>query len=86
MWGADVQGLHALAKAITDEGQRVGEQATSLNSMLDGTPWQGPDADAFKNQEWPTHLKALQSAADALQLAGAAAEKNATAQEQASQG
>ncbi|MGW9413956.1 WXG100 family type VII secretion target [Arthrobacter cupressi] len=86
IWGADVQQLKTLGSKLSAGSNEIEQQRNTLNKVLHGTDWKGPDADKFRNEWQSQHMTALQKVAQALDEAGKKATKNANEQEQASQG
>jgi hypothetical protein len=57
--GADVEQLRQLASTMRAAGRKLEGQRLALNAGVAGTPWPGPDAEAFR-QEWRTgHSRSL---------------------------
>jgi Proteins of 100 residues with WXG len=84
IWGADVQQLKTLGSKLVAGSNEIEQQRNTLNKVLQGTDWKGPDADRFRNEWQSQHMTSLQKVAQALDEAGKKATKNANEQEQAS--
>ena len=68
-------------KQISSEIQSL---MNRLDSRVQSTTWQGPDAERFKGEWWPQHRSNLQRICADLEGLGQSAMNNAQEQEQAS--
>lgn len=75
-------------KQTGNELKQISGEIQSLMSRLDSrvnsTTWEGPDANRFKQEWWPQHRATLQRIVSDLDGLGQSALNNATEQEQAS--
>jgi hypothetical protein len=85
IWGADVDQLRELGNKLNAGANEIDSQRNLLNSALDNTQWEGPDADRFKEQWRGEHTSKLKQISEALREAGNRAKQNAEQQTQASQ-
>ncbi|MBB6405470.1 WXG100 family type VII secretion target [Arthrobacter sp. AZCC_0090] len=84
IWGADIAQLKNLGSKLQAGSTEIENQRNTLNKVLAGTDWKGPDADKFRSEWQGQHMTALNKVAQALQEAGKKATQNASEQEQAS--
>jgi uncharacterized protein YukE len=84
IWGADIAQLKNLGSKLQAGSTEIENQRNTLNKVLEGTDWKGPDADKFRSEWQGQHMTALNKVAQALQEAGKKATQNASEQEQAS--
>ena len=84
IWGADVEQLRNLGTKLQSGAGEIEQQRNNLNRVLDGTRWEGPDAQAFRDEWTGTHTSALNQVIQALKDAGQKATKNANEQDQTS--
>lgn len=77
----EVRQTGADLKQISGEIQGLMQR---LDGRVNGTTWEGPDAQRFKNDWWPQHRTTLQNIVTELEGLGQAALNNAQEQEQAS--
>ena len=83
-YGADVEQLRQLASTMRAAGRKLEGQRLALNAGVAGTPWPGPDAEAFR-QEWRTgHSRSLGAAVILLQQAAEDLLRQADEQQSAS--
>lgn len=86
VWGLDIQQVRTLSSQLSRQAESIQQTLTTLTSALQGTQWEGPDAQQFRNEWTSTHTAALRNVISALQDASQKAARNADAQEQASNG
>jgi uncharacterized phage infection (PIP) family protein YhgE len=84
IWGADVDQLRELGNKLNTGANEIDSQRNLLNSALENTQWEGPDADRFKEQWRGEHTSRLKQVAEALREAGNKAKRNAEEQSNAS--
>lgn len=83
-YGADVSALRALAKLMKQSDRTIAVVESQVTSALSAVVWKGPDGDAFR-KEWAAQLRPeLRKTAQALQREGAALQRHAQEQEDAS--
>ncbi len=82
--GADVDQLRELSRRFATAADRLRGVVTETSRRLDSVRWVGPDSERFRTQWQGESAGRLRSAADALQAAAAALQRNADEQEQAS--
>ncbi|PSS45411.1 hypothetical protein C6401_04845 [Arthrobacter woluwensis] len=83
-YGADVSALRALAKLMKQSDRAIAVVESHVTSALSAVVWKGPDGDAFR-KEWTGQLRpALRHTSQALQREGAALQRHAQEQEDAS--
>ncbi|WP_164545079.1 C2 family cysteine protease [Antribacter gilvus] len=84
MYGADVEQLRALGRAITRHGEDLESSMSQVASAVTSSPWRGPVRDRFL-ETWRTeHTSAVRAAVASLAEAGRGAAVNADAQERTS--
>ena len=49
--GADVEQLEVLSRKFDEEAQMIETMISAISSQMQGTWWQGPDAERFRNQQ-----------------------------------
>jgi uncharacterized protein YukE len=86
IWGADVDQLRELGNKLNTGANEIDSQRNLLNSALDNTQWEGPDADRFKEQWRGEHTSKLKQISEALRDAGNRAKQNAEQQSDTSHG
>lgn len=84
--GLDVEQVRGLAQQLHAKSQEINTIAQQLNSQLTSVTWQGPDAERFRSDWNSQYMSSLRQVAQALEAAGTAAGRNASEQEQASNG
>lgn len=84
VWGLDVQQVRQLSTQMRTQADSIQQTLTQLTSALNGTQWEGPDAQQFRSEWQSTHTASLRQVINALQDASQKAARNADAQEQAS--
>lgn len=82
--GADVDQLRVLSLRFAEAADRLRDLVTDTSRRVEAACWAGPDADRFRAQWQGEAIARLWSAADALQAAATALQRNADEQEQAS--
>lgn len=85
IWGADVDQLRELGNKLEHGASEIDSQRNRLNTALENTHWEGPDADRFKEQWRGEHTSKLKQISEALRDASNRAKQNADQQTQASQ-
>jgi hypothetical protein len=82
--GADIEQLRQLATAMRLAGGKLEAQRLALTARVAGTPWPGPDAEAFR-QEWKAgHSRSLGAVHTLLQQAAENLMRQADEQQSAS--
>jgi len=84
IWGLDIQQVRQLSTQLNQKATDIDSILTTLTNALNGTQWEGPDANQFRNDWSGQHTAALRNVASALRDAAAKASQNASAQEQTS--
>jgi hypothetical protein len=69
---------------LKQKKQEIDQLINAVNNALNSTSWEGPDAAAFKTQQWPQHRQHLMQVGVALEGFGQSALNNASEQEQVS--
>lgn len=82
--GADVDQLRALSRRFAEAADRLRGLVTDTSRQVQAARWAGPDADRFRSQWQGEAIGRIRSAADALQAAASALQRNADEQDQAS--
>lgn len=77
----DVQNLGNLLKAKAGE---IRDIVNMIESSVNSTTWEGPDAQTFKGQWWPDHKTHLMSVAEQVDGFGQSALNNAQEQSEVS--
>lgn len=87
MFGADIAALRQLATTFKNKADVLDTDVdAALTRALHSSPWEGPDADAFRSS-WSTQLTPrIQEAVAALRTAAVDLQRNADEQEKASEG
>lgn len=87
MFGADIEALRQLATTFKNKADELDTDVDAvLTQALHSSPWEGPDADAFRSS-WSTQLTPrIQEAVAALRTAALDLQRNADEQERASEG
>ncbi len=80
--GMNVEQVKRLGNTLKQKQDQINQIANEINSMLGETAWEGPDAVAFKTQQWPDHQKNLRLIGDAIGGFGQSALNNASEQEE----
>lgn len=79
--GMNVEQVRQLGNLMKQKSNEITQMINQINSQLNGTNWEGPDAQGFKNSQWPDHRAKLQQVAQALDGFGQSAVQNASEQE-----
>jgi hypothetical protein len=82
--GMNVEQVKQLGNLLKQKKQEIDQLISQVNNQLNNTSWEGPDAVAFKTQQWPDHRNHLQQIGAAIEGFGQSALNNASEQEQAS--
>ena len=82
--GMNVEQVRQLGNTLQSKAEEVRSLVGQIDGQLNGTTWEGPDAQRFKGSEWPEHKNRLMQAAEVLQNFGQSALNNASAQESTS--
>lgn len=82
--GMNIEQGRALAKACHTDADQITQLTSKLTQQLHSTEWLGHDADMFRNQWQSEYSTALKKVAHALVEASQHLNKEADAQEQAS--
>lgn len=81
MYGSDVGALRRLGDLLEQRAEALDDQVLALGDQVQGISWFGPSGELFVEEWWSLHRPGMQAAAVALRAAGAAAVRNAEAQE-----
>lgn len=84
--GMNIEDVRALGRDLQMATDDLRTRAKQLSSRVAAVDWEGDDANAFKRDWWPKHLKSLEQALVALHGLGQSALNNAEEQAQASGG
>ncbi len=82
--GMNVEQVRQLGNLLKQKKLELDQLAQQVMSGLGRTSWEGPDAVAFRTQEWPAHRTRLAAIAAEIEAFGDLALRNAAEQEQAS--
>lgn len=83
--GMNIEQVRQMAGQMEQAAGEIEGITSKLTSVLDGTEWQGPDAEAFRGEWQGTHCTTLRQLQDRLREVANQAKQNAMQQEQASQ-
>lgn len=81
--GADMGQLQSLKSTFDQKTQVVGELRATISTQLNGTQWQGPAADRFRNSWSGDFAPSLQRLEEALQEASGEIQRRHDALQQA---
>ena len=84
VWGLDVQQVRQLSTQLNQKAGDIDSILSTLTNALNGTQWEGPDANQFPNGWSGQYTSSLRQVAQALRDAASKATQNANAQEQTS--
>ncbi|MCX6501572.1 MAG: WXG100 family type VII secretion target [Microbacterium sp.] len=84
VWGLDVQQVRQLSSQLNQKAGDIDSILSTLTGALNGTQWEGPDANQFRNDWSGQYTSSLKQVAQALRDAAQKATQNANAQEQTS--
>lgn len=82
--GADLDQMHALARALTQAAERLDTTTSTVSGSLSAVPWTGPDAERYRSQWHGESRPTMRSVVSALHEAANNVSRNATEQERAS--
>ena len=82
--GMNVEQVKQLGNTLKQKKQEIDSIINTINSVLNSTAWEGPDAVAFKTQQWPEHRTHLTQIGQAIEGFGQSALNNASEQESTS--
>jgi hypothetical protein len=82
--GMNVEQVKQLGNTLKQKKQELDQIINTINTTLNNTAWEGPDAVAFKTQQWPDHRSQLNAIGQAIEGFGQSALNNASEQEAAS--
>lgn len=82
--GMNVEQVRQLGNTLQAKADEIRSMVTQIDGQLNGTTWEGPDAQAFKGTQWPDHKNHLMQAAEVIQGFGQSALNNASEQESTS--
>jgi uncharacterized protein YukE len=85
-YGADINQLRALAKAMAQQSERMTSLSMDLGQQLTRAPWKGPDAITFRAAWDAEHRPVLQRIATELKSQARELNSNADQQDKASSG
>lgn len=83
--GMNVEEVRNLGRLLQQKAADIQGILSEINGRVHGTTWEGPDAQAFKNQWWPEHQQHLKNVAEQIHGFGQSALNNAQEQENVSQ-
>ena len=83
--GADVEQLEILSRKFDEEAQKIEAAISVIGSQVQGTWWQGPDAERFRNQWETADTSTLRQVVQRLQTAATDCRNQANQQRQVSQ-
>ncbi|WP_277207921.1 DUF6973 domain-containing protein [Isoptericola croceus] len=81
LYGSDTEALRRLGELLEQRAEALDDQVTAIGDQVQGVPWFGPSSEMFVEEWWSLHRPGMQAAAAGLRTAGAAAMRNAEAQE-----
>jgi uncharacterized protein YukE len=84
IYGMDTESVARLSSRLATVAARVRELEARLTAQLAVTSWVGHDRDRFDGEWQSAHVRALRSAADALDDAARVAAENVSDQDRAS--
>ena len=79
--GMNVEQVRQLGNTLQSKADEIRSMVGQIDGQLNGTTWEGPDAQRFKGSEWPDHKNRLMQSAEVLQGFGQSALNQATEQE-----
>jgi hypothetical protein len=82
--GMNVEQVRQLGHLLQAKADEIITMLGQIDSQLNSTTWEGPDAQQFKGQWWPEHKGRLQQVSEGIRGFGQSALNNASAQEDAS--
>ncbi len=82
--GMNIEQVKQLGNTLKQKKQEIDQIVNTINTALNNTAWEGPDAIAFKTQQWPDHRTHLSQIGAAIEGFGQSALNNASEQESAS--
>ncbi len=82
--GMNVEQVSQLGRTLQAKADEITTMIGQIDGQLNGTTWEGPDAQQFKGQWWPEHKGHLQQVAEQIRGFGQSALNNASEQEAAS--
>lgn len=83
-YGADVDQLRALAKAVDKAANLLSTKASSLQGQIMAAPWKGSDGDQFRHEWTSSHRPSLDRIVSSLQENARMLKQNADEQEKSS--
>lgn len=84
--GMDIPAVRQMATQMEQASGEIEQLVARLTGTLNGTQWEGPDANAFRSEWEGQHTAALRNVGQALQTVSQRARANADEQEAASNG
>lgn len=82
--GMDINAVRQLAQQLNTKADAIAQISQQLTSLLQSTPWVGPDQQRFVNDWQSQHVTALNRVVTGLTDAARVATSNAQQQESAS--
>lgn len=82
--GMNVEQVRQLGNALQAKAEEIRSMVSQIDGQLNGTTWEGPDAQQFKGSWWPEHKNHLLQAAEGIHGFGQSALNNAAEQESTS--
>lgn len=76
----NVEQVRQLGHTLKAKAEEINAIISEVNSVLGSTTWEGPDADGFRNTQWPEHRNSLQTIATNIDGFGQSALNNAQEQ------
>lgn len=83
--GMNVDEVRGLGELLKRKAGDIRAIVSEIEGKVHSTPWEGPDARAFKDQWWPEHKQHLSSVAEQVEGFGQSALNNAQEQADVSQ-
>jgi hypothetical protein len=81
MYGMNIEQVRQLGNTLQAKAEEIRSMVSQIDGQLNGTTWEGPDAQQFKGQWWPEHKNHLLTAAEGIHGFGQSALNNASEQE-----
>lgn len=79
--GMNIEDVRQTGRELQGKSQELQNIINGLQARVDGTTWEGPDAQRFKNDWWPKHKQVLVNMVQELHGLGQSALNNAQEQE-----
>lgn len=85
-YGADIEQMQQLEASLNQQAEVIQNVITTIRGKVEGTNWQGPDADTFRSEWNGTYTQSLNRVVQELKQTAGIVKKNWMQQQQTSQG